>query len=141
MFAVAGLLIESEYQYEWKEYLATKNVEQISDLQQLEERGFRFMFYGMAIIQCIFIICNMLKQPPEVKYLAVDIFDRFLILHFFQTVDKAAELGNYNSLEWNNINNRIFNQALLRILSSIQLAAKYSCNSKVYFLLFLPKND
>lgn len=73
----------------------------------------------------------MLKQPPEVKYLAVDIFDRFLILHFFQTVDKATKGGNRNTPEWDNIVDRIFSQALLRILSVIQLAAKYSCNSKV----------
>ncbi|XP_023243828.1 cyclin N-terminal domain-containing protein 1-like [Centruroides sculpturatus] len=79
-------------------------------------------------VELVFNLCEKLQQPLEVKYLTLEIFDRFLIKH---VEDLYAEVEERNkqkkqSLKWHEVESRIQNQLILRILSCMQLASKFN---------------
>ncbi|CAG2056570.1 unnamed protein product [Timema podura] len=90
-----------------------------------------FTVLSTSVVQVIFTIAQILKQPSDVRYLAVEIFDRFTIFHYAQLYeyvrkDIKTDLSKTNMRD--RVCQRIETQILLRIMSCIQLASKMNSN-------------
>ncbi|KAK6638271.1 hypothetical protein RUM44_008700 [Polyplax serrata] len=92
------------------------------------ENKHRFAFYTPKLIKATFNICKLLKQPPDVRYLAIDIVDRFLTCHFLEVADTYRAVKKANESDWMNIVEKMLKQSLLRILTCIQIAIKFCSN-------------
>uniref|UniRef100_A0AC35FQI5 Cyclin N-terminal domain-containing protein n=1 Tax=Panagrolaimus sp. PS1159 TaxID=55785 RepID=A0AC35FQI5_9BILA len=89
--------------------------------------------YGMGsylstdIIQYMFTICIRLRLPDDVKYLAMDIFDRYMNIQGQVMYDSIAALNRSNSTKfkiWEKIEASLSRQLSLRICTAIQIASK-----------------
>mgnify|MGYP006989418471 CR=1 FL=1 len=47
-----------------------------NEVRKAGTEGLRFTFYTPKIVGSVFNICFMLQQPPEVRYLAIELLDR-----------------------------------------------------------------
>uniref|UniRef100_A0A914QEA9 Cyclin N-terminal domain-containing protein n=1 Tax=Panagrolaimus davidi TaxID=227884 RepID=A0A914QEA9_9BILA len=89
--------------------------------------------YGMGsylstdIVQYMFTICVRLRLPDDVKYLAMDIFDRYMKIQGQTMYDAIAVLNRSNSTKfkiWEKIEASLSRQLTLRICTAIQIASK-----------------
>ncbi|XP_075213835.1 cyclin N-terminal domain-containing protein 1-like [Lycorma delicatula] len=117
----------------WFEHL--KNEENYSQKQCLMNCMAPFLAVPMTVVQTIFYICEEFQQPPEVRYLTVELFDRFVNNQFLMLFPKiwptdinGAVFENHG---WKRISDRIKNQSLLRIMSCLSLASKFIMFNKM----------
>ncbi|KAI6173972.1 Cyclin N-terminal domain-containing protein [Aphelenchoides besseyi] len=93
-------------------------------------------FMTSKVVQLVFTICVRLELPHEVRYLAVAIFDDFMTV---QSTQLHADIFGDEDPEgmklqrWENASVRFYAQTLLRLVSSISIAIKFS-----YYRLGLP---
>ncbi|XKL67604.1 hypothetical protein PGB90_003095 [Kerria lacca] len=83
-----------------------------------------------CVVELIFKMCKDLKQPADTRYRTVELFDRFIANQFIDLM-KAVKKKQNQLAEWNNNIPRVSNQALLRVISCIQLASKYCAHSSI----------
>lgn len=73
-----------------------------------------------------------LKIALEAKYLAIELFDRFLYNHIQDLRDHVLKLPKKKQMkEWQKIQEGVSNQVLLRIVSCCQIASKLTSHYKV----------
>ncbi|KAI6226932.1 Cyclin N-terminal domain-containing protein [Aphelenchoides besseyi] len=93
-------------------------------------------FMTSKAVQLVFTVCVRLELPHEVRYLAVAIFDDFMTA---QSTQLHADIFGDEDPEamkqqrWKNASMRFYAQGLLRLVSSISVAIKFS-----YYRLGLP---
>ncbi|XP_028396796.1 cyclin N-terminal domain-containing protein 1-like [Dendronephthya gigantea] len=88
-------------------------------------------FKNAKCAEYIFNLCDALTLPVEARYLAVEIYDRFMIKHIvglYQFIQTSS--GMDKQKDWNEVENRIKVQMPLRLLSCVQLASKLSSHCK-----------
>lgn len=66
---------KDEYHEDWRLHLNTCNTKAVSILLQ-KSSNLRFHLYSRNIVEFFIWIVKGLEMPPEVIYLAIDIFDR-----------------------------------------------------------------
>ncbi|KAL0271871.1 UNVERIFIED_CONTAM: hypothetical protein PYX00_005047 [Menopon gallinae] len=116
-----------EYKLEWRRYVAEKNLQHISRSFRTKTDTLKFSLYRRKIINNIFDTCRILNQPPEVRYLALAILDRFMMIHYIQICKTLDKKGNrVDRLRKEVLAKRMTDNAILSVLSAIQLASKYS---------------
>ncbi|XP_041478240.1 cyclin N-terminal domain-containing protein 1-like [Lytechinus variegatus] len=91
--------------------------------------------YGLfkcgPLVECIFIICEQMKQPPETRYIAAELFDRFMRAHIPNLKEKVKESHiapkrRKISLqdEWKHTLRKLCKQLLPFMVSCVQIASK-----------------
>ncbi|WAR14090.1 CNTD1-like protein, partial [Mya arenaria] len=68
----------------------------------------------MDSVQFLFLTCEKLKMSPEVKYLSIELFDRFMLQHVRDLHDHVIKncQAKTRSREWTDIKKRVTNQIL-----------------------------
>lgn len=117
-----------EYKAEWFNHLLVAN-----DVVKTERITMMpFLAVPTPVVDLIFSNCALFNQAEEVRYLSVELFDRFVRLNFrslFETVwCKERSLA---SEQWQNVEIKLHSQTTLRILSCIQLASKFILHTNV----------
>ncbi|CAB4019759.1 Hypothetical predicted protein [Paramuricea clavata] len=88
-------------------------------------------FKNAKCAEYIFNLCDALKLPVEARYLAIEIYDRFMIKHIrslYQFIQTSTAVDKLK--DWNEVEARIKVQMPLRLLSCVQLASKLSSHRK-----------
>ncbi|KAJ1525421.1 hypothetical protein ONE63_010235 [Megalurothrips usitatus] len=91
-----------------------------------------FQVLTSKVVDFVFHICSRMNLPTEVKYVALEIFDRFCVHHFTDLWEHTCEVScdEYQQMKvWKRITSRSQKQALLRAISSIQIASKFVLQS------------
>lgn len=93
---------------------------------------FNFLAVPTPVVELIFLICLFFRQPDEVRYLSVELFERFIRQHFLDVLNKMWDTNNDSASEkWKTVESKIFLQTSLRMLSCIQLASKFVVHPKI----------
>lgn len=113
----------------------------ISDLLHLNRKrieaideNFR-VFLNPKSVEYLFTICLRLRLAPEIKYIALEIYNKFMVAHtktLYETVQRTRTdlSAEQKASDWEKILTTISRQATLRTLSCIQIATKlHSFNS------------
>ncbi|KAI1720649.1 cyclin N-terminal domain-containing protein 1-like [Ditylenchus destructor] len=108
---------------DWMSILVQENrdrVENISDVFRI--------FVQPPIVQYVFTICLRLRMSHEVKYLALGIFNEFMVAHISTLYSVVINLINKSDeekqREWEKIESNVSRQLPLRVLSCVQIASK-----------------
>lgn len=83
------------------------------------------------LTEFVFCICERLGQPSQVRYLAVEILNRFLLQHVHDLYSHVENLDSSREMkleEWKSIQIRVRTQLMLRAVSCCQIASKLTSN-------------
>lgn len=120
--ASAGLM------QEWLQGLLIKNAKAIKSARPSQHAGL-----VKDSVEFLFLTCEQMKMSSEVKYLSLEIFDRFMIQHVEDLYEHVANTGDVKTRgkEWNEIKKRVTNQVVLRVVSCIQIASKLTSHYRI----------
>ncbi|XP_048780494.1 cyclin N-terminal domain-containing protein 1-like isoform X2 [Ostrea edulis] len=119
--------LETEILQDWLINLAEKNAKHID--QAHSKQG---IFKQVNAVETIMYAAEKLKIAHEAKYLAIELFDRFLYHHLQDLRDHVLKLPRKRQLkEWVGLQEGVSNQVLLRIVSCCQIASKLTSHYKV----------
>ncbi|XP_026276114.1 uncharacterized protein LOC113204941 [Frankliniella occidentalis] len=115
------------------EFISTlKDQNTLRKKECIAEGALPFQSTPTRVVEIVFSICALFELPKEVKFLAIDIFDRFVINHttdvWQYSCESSADLSSQRKY-WRRVAERSQKQALLRVLSSIQIASKFVLQS------------
>ncbi|XP_077989822.1 cyclin N-terminal domain-containing protein 1-like [Glandiceps talaboti] len=93
-------------------------------------------FCGGKVADYIFLLCDYFKQPPETRFLAVHIFDKFMAKHVCGLYKHICTSTKYRDrkTEWKTLENKLGRLMCLRMVSSVQLASKLCSHYKIVTL-------
>ncbi|XP_071478962.1 cyclin N-terminal domain-containing protein 1-like [Diadema antillarum] len=95
------------------------------------------------LAECIFTICERFKQPHETRFIAVELFDRFMRAYILQLREKSSESlcavkgriqkkhSSSRSDEWRTSIRRLCKQTLVFMVSCVQIASKLCSHYKI----------
>lgn len=93
-----------------------------------EKQGY---FKNGKSAEYIFILCDALSLPIEAKYLAVEIYGRFMSKHICSLHEFVqCSSTKHKQNDWNEVKTRISIQIPLRLMSCVQLASKLASHCK-----------
>lgn len=99
--------------------LAIKNQERIDSCKYAE------YIWSSDTTEFIFNICEKLTLKKNVKYVALEIYERFIAEHIVDVRQRHSEISKTRKdSRWETVEERIKEQSVLRIMTSIQLASK-----------------
>ncbi|GIY11144.1 cyclin N-terminal domain-containing protein 1 [Caerostris darwini] len=102
-------------------YMAKRNQERIRSAISLE------LEWSSDVTEFVFNTCKHFKLEKSVKYVALEIYERFLAYHVLELRQSVKDRQETDRpLSWEVIEERITEQTVLRVLTSIQLASKLS---------------
>ncbi|XP_060600552.1 cyclin N-terminal domain-containing protein 1-like [Ruditapes philippinarum] len=113
---------------DWMVLLADKNSEALENAKAVQ---------GSSIIQesvqFLFLTCDRMKMSSEVKYLSLDLFDRFMLQHVQDLHEHVVNTHPVKTRmkEWQEIQKRVSNQVVLRVISCIQIASKLTSHYRI----------
>lgn len=120
--------LETEILQDWLIILAKKNTNFIN--QAHSKQG---VFKQVNAVETIMYAAEKLKIALEAKYLAIELFDRFLYNHIQDLRDHVLKLPKKKQMkEWQKIQEGVSNQVLLRIVSCCQIASKLTSHYKAF---------
>lgn len=94
--------------------------------------NFYFLAVPTPVVELIFLICLSFGQPDEVRYLSIELFDRFVRQHFLDLLNKMWDDKNLSASEkWKTVEQKLHSQTSLRMLSCVQLASKFVIHPKI----------
>ncbi|XP_015924389.3 cyclin N-terminal domain-containing protein 1-like [Parasteatoda tepidariorum] len=111
--------VSNELLEDWLFDLLKKNQERVSAATTLE------YLWSQEVVEFIFNICSSFKLKSDVKYTALEIYERFVgnhVLELYRTVKNSR--NSRTPLVWEDIKARIGEQVILRVITSVQLASK-----------------
>ncbi|KAI0227109.1 Cyclin N-terminal domain-containing protein 1 [Lamellibrachia satsuma] len=112
---------------EWLIVLANENQQNMSSATH--KQGY---FKNGDSAEFVFLTCERLKLPPETRYLALELFDRFMVRHIQDLYVHVQNMSSKNrKQDWLVVMDRVRNQVLLRAVSCCQLASKLTSHYKV----------
>ena len=77
-------------------------------------------------------MCQQLNLSAGARYLAVEIFDKFMVAHVSSLYRQIRELSLKDQQKgWRDVEERISRQLPLRAVSCVQIASKLTSHSKV----------
>ncbi|XP_061197771.1 cyclin N-terminal domain-containing protein 1-like isoform X2 [Saccostrea echinata] len=119
--------LETHILQDWLINLAKKNFRHIN--QAHSKQG---LFKQVNAVETIMYAAEKLKIAQEAKYLAIELFDRFLYNHLQDLRDHVLKLPKKRQMkEWSSLQEGVSNQVLLRIVSCCQIASKLTSHYKV----------
>ncbi|XP_052819972.1 cyclin N-terminal domain-containing protein 1-like [Mya arenaria] len=120
--------VTPEMLYDWINMLLKKNAEHVQSAKPCQ--GSCIL---MDSVQFLFLTCEKLKMSPEVKYLSIELFDRFMLQHVRDLHDHVIKncQAKTRSREWTDIKKRVTNQVVLRIVSCVQIASKMTSHYRI----------
>lgn len=93
---------------------------------------FLYLAVPTPVVELIFLVCLYFGQPDEVRYLSIELFERFIRQHFLDLLNKMWDKTNDSASEkWKTVESKIYHQTSLRMLSCIQLASKFVVHPKI----------
>ncbi|XP_062594226.1 cyclin N-terminal domain-containing protein 1-like isoform X1 [Saccostrea cucullata] len=120
--------LETDILQDWLINLAKKNFRHIN--QAHSKQG---LFKQVNVVETIMYAAEKLKIAQEAKYLAIELFDRFLYNHLQDLRDHVLKLPKKRQMkEWNSLQEGVSNQVLLRIVSCCQIASKLTSHYKAF---------
>ncbi|KAM8945595.1 cyclin N-terminal domain-containing protein 1 [Pelodytes ibericus] len=115
-------------------YLAKENEQGLKDI--LEYTG---CFKDQKIVELVFLLSEFWSQDSAIKYQAVEILDRFMILHVDELYNSSVEgrkiTDASHAKTWNSITSSLCDMFVLHLVSCIQIA------SKLYFHCHIINNN
>lgn len=91
-----------------------------------------FLAVPTPVVDLIFLKCGLFNQPNEVRYLSVELFDRFIRKHYIDLFSKVWKHESSAAKEkWKRVENQLQTQTTLRMLSCIQLASKFVIHTNI----------
>uniref|UniRef100_A0A0L8GLQ3 Cyclin N-terminal domain-containing protein n=1 Tax=Octopus bimaculoides TaxID=37653 RepID=A0A0L8GLQ3_OCTBM len=119
--------VTKEILLEWLSSLNDENEKNISDCYP----SMGIFKYG-EFAEFIFLTCEKFKLSDEVRYLAVELFDRFMNKHTEELYQHIlTSVKNKKKKYWHIVQERMQKQILLRISSCCQIASKLTSHYKV----------
>ncbi|XP_037076490.1 cyclin N-terminal domain-containing protein 1-like [Pollicipes pollicipes] len=91
------------------------------------------VFGAPATGHLLLLFCRRLSQPSPVFFRALQLFERFMQAHMMemsQYITTKVERANRDK-EWKSLLERIHSQAILRMLSCVQISSKLSLHYKI----------
>ncbi|KAL7070053.1 hypothetical protein ACQ4LE_011070 [Meloidogyne hapla] len=108
---------------DWISLLLAENRERIEKVDDT----FR-CFVNPKSVEYLFTVCLRLQLPPDVKYIALEIYNKFMTSHttaLYEAIDSQKNLSiTQKETKWEQIFTTISRQVALRTLSSVQIASK-----------------
>ncbi|XP_032242292.1 cyclin N-terminal domain-containing protein 1 [Nematostella vectensis] len=86
-----------------------------------DRQGF---FKGGKPSEYTFSLCKEMELPPETRFLAIELFDRFMAKHVCSLYDLIRSTKGVSQKDWTEVENRIKTQLPLRVVSCVQIASK-----------------
>ncbi|KAL5015345.1 hypothetical protein ScPMuIL_009615 [Solemya velum] len=127
LFNVHDVGVNAELLQECIKVLIGRNEQSIKDTQP--EQAY---FKKQNSIEFIFSTCEQLRISSEAKYVAIELFNRFIFKHIQDLYSHVQNSGsNYKKRDWQAIMDRIQNQVLLRVVSCCQIASKLTSHYRV----------
>ncbi|XP_024870312.1 uncharacterized protein LOC112453665 [Temnothorax curvispinosus] len=117
--------------HDWVEHL-----QQIVKKQEQEQMAnatdFAMPFVGIPVstVKAAFKIAEYLELEPTVKYMAIQLYDRFMCKHFWE-IYKTEIVNTSSEGSWLKVCNKSSNQTKLNLMSCFQLACKMDSHSSV----------
>ncbi|KAK2159479.1 hypothetical protein LSH36_152g04050 [Paralvinella palmiformis] len=111
---------------EWLQVLANENNQNMK--QASPDSGY---FLSGIAVQFVFQLAVYLDLPVPAKYLAAELFERFMVIHIRDLHKHAKGLKNNRLKEWKIILDRVRSQLPLRALSCCQVASKLTSHYKI----------
>jgi hypothetical protein len=88
-------------------------------------------FRNSRSVEYIFATCDHFSLPLEAKYIAVELFDKFMTTHVSSLYHHVHRSSNPDTAKnWEAVEERLKSQLALRILSCIQLGSKLCSHYK-----------
>lgn len=106
--------------------LAIKNQEQIESCECAE------YIWSTHITELVFNICKKYKLRSNVKYLALEIYQKFNAAHIVDVRQKYSKIKNKQKSDWEVVESKIEEQSVLRLLTSVQLASKMESHEHLF---------
>ncbi|XP_022249724.1 cyclin N-terminal domain-containing protein 1-like [Limulus polyphemus] len=110
---------------DWLFLIALKNSENVVNPAKSKVK-FQGNWTSGKVVESIFNVCEWSKEPIEVSFTAVELFDQFLIHHvqdLYMQVEKNKK-STSKPVIWQVVEDRIQKQMMLRVVSCVQLASK-----------------
>ncbi|XP_015754998.1 PREDICTED: cyclin N-terminal domain-containing protein 1-like [Acropora digitifera] len=107
--------------------LADINEKNMDDASRIQ--GF---FKGGKTAAYVFLLCEDMGLPSQTRFLAIEIFDRFMSKHvcgLYELIRSNSETNQQKN--WKEVENRVKTQLPLRVMSCVQLASKLTSHYKV----------
>lgn len=93
--------------------------------------GMQGFFKGGKNAEYIFLLCEGMGLPTQTRFLAIEIFDRFMAKHVCDLYELIRSNSETNlQRNWKEVENRVKNQLPLRVMSCVQLASKLTSHYK-----------
>ncbi|XP_061197770.1 cyclin N-terminal domain-containing protein 1-like isoform X1 [Saccostrea echinata] len=128
--------LETHILQDWLINLAKKNFRHIN--QAHSKQG---LFKQVNAVETIMYAAEKLKIAQEAKYLAIELFDRFLYNHLQDLRDHVLKLPKKRQMkEWSSLQEGVSNQVLLRIVSCCQIASKLTSHYKAFLFQVVSVN-
>lgn len=119
-FSVSELYLSSDILEDGLKTLADKNQELINKTTDDDN-----YFKDGKSVELIFNITKKLDLPLEVRFLAVELFDKFMLKHVNELYEiVVSSSSKEKQLDWSSVEARIIDQVPLRAVTCIQLASK-----------------
>lgn len=94
--------------------------------------GIQGFFKGGKTAEYVFLLCGEMGLPMETRFLAIEIFDKFMAKHVCSLYDLIRSNSDTNQQKnWKEVENRVKTQVPLRIMSCVQLASKLTSHYKL----------
>ncbi|XP_035679621.1 cyclin N-terminal domain-containing protein 1-like [Branchiostoma floridae] len=81
--------------------------------------------------EMLFLVCEEFKLPPEVRYLAVETLDRFLMRHVQHLYASVKGKGQGSAAEWSRVEGQLQKQMMLWVLVCVVVASKVASHYKI----------
>uniref|UniRef100_A0A915LXT8 Uncharacterized protein n=1 Tax=Meloidogyne javanica TaxID=6303 RepID=A0A915LXT8_MELJA len=108
---------------DWISLLLAENRERVENVDDTFK-----CFVNPKSVEYLFTVCLRLQLPPDVKYIALEIYNKFMTLHttsLYEAINSQKSLSVMQKEEkWEQIFTTVSRQVALRILSSVQIASK-----------------
>ncbi|XP_078361348.1 cyclin N-terminal domain-containing protein 1-like [Oculina patagonica] len=106
--------------------LAAENEKSMNDAN-----GMQGFFKGGNTAEYVFLLCEEMGLPTQTRFLAIEIFDRFMAKHVCDLYELIRSNSETNlQKNWKEVENREKTQLPLRVMSCVQLASKLTSHYK-----------
>ncbi|KYN06250.1 Cyclin N-terminal domain-containing protein 1, partial [Cyphomyrmex costatus] len=115
--------------HDWIEHLQqTMRKQEQEQITNTINFAMSFVAIPASTIKVAFKIAEYLELEPNVKYMAIELYDKFMCKHFWELY-KTEFMNDPSQASWFKICKRTSNQTKLNLISCFQLACKMDSHS------------
>ncbi|KYQ56690.1 Cyclin N-terminal domain-containing protein 1, partial [Trachymyrmex zeteki] len=115
--------------YDWMEHLQqTMRKQEQEQIANATNFAMPFVAIPASTMKAAFKIAEYLELEPNVKYMAIELYDRFMCKHFWELY-KTEFANDPSEASWFKICKKTSNQTKLNLMSCFQLACKMDSHS------------